>query len=240
VRVAIAGAGNVGQFIAADLLAAGHQVTMLEKDPRVVEAARPGLDEAEWFPFDACEVLSLVMAGLAHADVVVAATGDDEDNLVISLLAKQEFAVPRVVARVNNPKNHALFTEAWGVDVAVSTPHILRSLVEEAVTVGSMVRVMQFEQGHVALHAVTLAEGSPSVGRTLRDLTLPVDAAAVAVVREGHVVVPKEETVFAGGDEVLVVASEGSEGYVREVLVGEAPPPAEQGPRQEPADQRSS
>ena len=243
-RVAIAGAGNVGQFIAADLLAAGHQVTMLEKDPKVVEAARPGLDEAEWFPFDACEVLSLVMAGLAHADVVVAATGDDEDNLVISLLAKQEFAVPRVVARVNNPKNHDLFTEAWGVDVAVSTPHILRSLVEEAVTVGSMVRVMQFEQGHVSLHAVTLAEESPSVGRTLRDLALPVDAAAVAVVREGHVVVPKEETVFAGGDEVLVVAAEGSESYVREVLVGGAPPeegpPTEEGPRPEPADQRSS
>ncbi|HEX8135879.1 MAG TPA: TrkA family potassium uptake protein [Actinomycetes bacterium] len=243
-RVAIAGAGNVGQFIAADLLAAGHQVTMIEKDPAVVEAARPGLEDAEWFPFDACEVLSLVMAGLAHADVVVAATGDDEDNLVISLLAKQEFAVPRVVARVNNPKNHALFTEAWGVDVAVSTPHILRSLVEEAVTVGSMVRVMQFEQGHVALHAVTLADESPSVGRTLRDLALPVDAAAVAVVREGHVVVPKEETVFAGGDEVLVVAAEGSESYVREVLVGEAPPeggsPAEQGQPAEPADQRSS
>jgi len=244
VRAAIAGAGNVGQFIAADLLAAGHQVTMIEKDPAVVEAARPGLEDAEWFPFDACEVLSLVMAGLAHADVVVAATGDDEDNLVISLLAKQEFAVPRVVARVNNPKNHALFTEAWGVDVAVSTPHILRSLVEEAVTVGSMVRVMQFEQGHVSLHAVTLAEESPSVGRTLRDLALPVDAAAVAVVREGHVVVPKEETVFAGGDEVLVVAAEGSESYVREVLVGEAPPeggsPAEQGQPAEPADQRSS
>jgi trk system potassium uptake protein len=244
VRVAIAGAGNVGQFIAADLLAAGHQVTMIEKDPAVVEAARPGLEDAEWFPFDACEVLSLVMAGLAHADVVVAATGDDEDNLVISLLAKQEFAVPRVVARVNNPKNHDLFTEAWGVDVAVSTPHILRSLVEEAVTVGSMVRVMQFEQGHVSLHSVTLAEESPSVGRTLRDLALPVDAAAVAVVREGHVVVPKEETVFAGGDEVLVVAAEGSESYVREVLVGEAPPaegpPAEEGQPAEPADQRSS
>jgi trk system potassium uptake protein len=243
VRVAIAGAGNVGQFIAADLLAAGHQVTMIEKDPAVVEAARPGLEDAEWFPFDACEVLSLVMAGLAHADVVVAATGDDEDNLVISLLAKQEFAVPRVVARVNNPKNHALFTEAWGVDVAVSTPHILRSLVEEAVTVGSMVRVMQFERGHVSLHSVTLADESPSVGRTLRDLALPVDAAAVAVVREGHVVVPKEETVFAGGDEVLVVTAEGSESYVREVLVGEAPPegpPVEQGPRPEPADQRSS
>jgi trk system potassium uptake protein TrkA len=221
--VAIAGAGNVGQFIAADLLAAGHQVTMLEKDPVVIESARRSLEEAEWFPFDACEVLSLVMAGIAHADVVVAATGDDEDNLVISLLAKQEFAVPRVVARVNNPKNHGLFNEAWGVDVAVSTPHILRSLVEEAVTVGNMVRLMQFEQGQVSLHEVRLAEGSPSIGKTLRELRLPVDAALVAVVREGHVVVPKEDSVFAAGDEVLAVTSEGSEDVVRAQLVGEQP-----------------
>ena len=220
-RVAIAGAGNVGQFIAADLLAAGHQVTMIEKDLHVLEVARPALKEAEWFPFDACEVLSLVMAGIAHADVMVAATGDDEDNLVVSLLAKQEFAVPRVVARVNNPKNHGLFNEAWGVDVAVSTPHILRSLVEEAVTVGNMVRLLQFDQGQVSLHEVRLAEGSPSIGKTLRDLRLPVDAALVAVVREGHVIVPREDTVFAAGDEVLAVSSEGSEEYLREQLVGE-------------------
>jgi trk system potassium uptake protein len=107
--------------------------------------------------------------------------------------------------------------------VAVSTPHILRSLVEEAVTVGSMIKVMQFERGHVSLHAITLADRSAAVSRTLRDLSLPVDAAAVAVVREGHVVVPKEDTVFAAGDEVLVVTSEGSEAQVRDLLVGEGP-----------------
>jgi trk system potassium uptake protein TrkA len=114
--------------------------------------------------------------------------------------------------------------------VAVSTPHILRSLVEEAVTVGSMITVMQFERGHVSLHAVNLADRSVAVGQTLRDLALPMDAAVVAVVREGHVVVPKEDTVFAAGDEVLVVASEGSESQVRELLVGEdqeEPPPSE-------------
>jgi trk system potassium uptake protein TrkA len=221
-KVAIAGAGNVGQFIAADLLPFGHHVIMLERDPAIVDIARHGaLEDAEWFTVDACEVLSLEFAGLRYADVVVAATGDDEDNLVISLLAKQEFAVTRVVARVNNPKNHGLFTEAWGVDVAVSTPHILRSLVEEAVTVGAMVRLMQFEQGHVSLHEVTLAEGSPSIGRTLVDLALPVDAAVVAVVREGHVVRPKEDTVLAVGDEVLAIASEASEGDVRRALVAD-------------------
>src|SRR5215217_1520606 len=166
-RVAIAGAGNVGQFIAADLLAAGHQVTMIEKDLHVVEVARPALKEAEWFPFDACEVLSLVMAGVAHADVMVAATGDDEDNLVISLLAKQEFAVPRVVARVNNPKNEWMFNEMWGVDVAVSTPHLLTALVEQAVSVGSLVRLLSFEGGRARLSEATLTDGSPAVGRDL-------------------------------------------------------------------------
>jgi trk system potassium uptake protein len=102
------------------------------------------------------------------------------------------------------------------------------------VTVGSMIKVMQFERGHVSLHAVNLADRSAAVGRTLRDLALPVDAAAVAVVREGHVVVPKEDTVFADGDEVLVVTSEGSESEVRELLVGESEEPEEaEGPEAE-------
>jgi trk system potassium uptake protein TrkA len=221
VRVAIAGAGNVGQFIAADLLSAGHEVLMLEKDPAVVETARPALADAEWFVVDACEVLSLEFAGLRHADVVVAATGDDEDNLVVSLLAKQEFAVPRVVARVNNPKNHGLFTEAWGVDVAVSTPHILRSLVEEAVSVGSMVHLLSFEQGHVSMLEATLVKESPSVGRTISDLALPMDSAIVGVIREGHVVRPRDDTVLAAGDEVLVISSDAAADQVRHALVAE-------------------
>jgi trk system potassium uptake protein TrkA len=229
--VAIAGAGNVGQFIAADLLPAGHEVMMLEKDPAVVEMAKPSLSTAEWFVVDACEVLSLEFAGLRHADVVVAATGDDEDNLVISLLAKQEFAVPRVVARVNNPKNHGLFTEAWGVDVAVSTPHILRSLVEEAVAVGSMVHLLRFEQGHVSLLEVTLVKESPSVGRTLSDLALPMDSAVTAVVREGHVVRPRDDTILAAGDEVLVIASDAATEEVRRALVADG---GEQQARQSP------
>src|SRR5205807_259439 len=113
VKVAIAGAGNVGTFIAADLYEAGHDVLVIEEDVDLVAKLRPTLP-VTWFVGDACEVKSLHEAGLAGADVVVAATGDDEDNLVISLLAKQEFAVPRVVARVNHPKNHWLFDQAWG------------------------------------------------------------------------------------------------------------------------------
>src|SRR5207247_11000109 len=100
---------------------------------------------------DACEPYVLEEAKLGQADVIVAATGDDEDNLVVSLLAKQEFAVPRVVARVNHPRNEWMFTEQWGVDAAVSPPHILTALVEEAVTVGDVVRMLKCECGQVDL-----------------------------------------------------------------------------------------
>ena len=135
----------------------------------------------EWMVRDACEVSALDAAGLATADVVVAATGDDEDNLVVSLLAKQEFAVPRVVARVNHPKNHWLFNQTWGVDIAVSTPHLLAALVEEAVSVGSLVRILQLESSGAHLVEVTLAPGSPAAGRELALLGMPRDATVVAV-----------------------------------------------------------
>ena len=195
-KVAIAGAGNVGTFIAADLYEAGHTVLVIEEDVDLVAKLRPTLP-VTWFVGDACEVKSLHEAGLAGTDVVVAATGDDEDNLVISLLAKQEFAVPRVVARVNHPKNHWLFNQAWGVDAPVSTPHLLTALVE-----------------------VTLADESPAAGRTVADLAVPRDATLVAVVRDGHVVVPRGDTVLQIGDEVLALVTPDSEGKVKELLIG--------------------
>jgi trk system potassium uptake protein TrkA len=219
VKVAIAGAGNVGTFIAADLQGAGHTVLLIEQDPDLVALLSPTLD-VQWFVGDACEVVSLHEAGLADADVVVAATGDDEDNLVVSLLAKQEFAVPRVVARVNHPKTHWLFNQAWGVDVSVSTPHLLTALVEEAVSVGSLVRLLQFEHGGARLVEVTLAEDSPAVENAIIALDIPRDATIVAIVRENHVIVPRGDTVVQGGDEVLALVTSESEGAVKTILVG--------------------
>jgi len=185
-------------------------------NPDLVARLRTTLD-VEWFIADACEVRSLHAAGLADADVVVAATGDDEDNLVVSLLAKQEFAVPRVVARVNHPANQWLFNEGWGVDVSVSTPHLLTALVEEAVSVGSLVRLLQFQDARLV--EVTLAETSPAVGKTIAELGVPRDATIVAVIRERHVIVPRGETGIAAGDEVLVLVTPESEDEVRALLV---------------------
>jgi trk system potassium uptake protein TrkA len=218
-RVAIAGAGNVGLFIANDLAAGGHDVQLIEQEPNVVERANvlPGV---EWHIADACEVSSLREAGLERCDVVVAATGDDEDNLVVSLLAKQEFGVPRVIARVNHPKNEWMFNENWGVDVSVSTPHLITALVEEAVSVGRLVRLLQFEGGAVRLVEVTLAPDAPVIDRAIKDLDIPRDATIVAVVRRDHVVMPRGDTEFEAGDEVLAMVTADSEEDVRRILTG--------------------
>jgi trk system potassium uptake protein TrkA len=219
VKVAIAGGGSVGTAIAADLKRNGHDVLLIEKDPELVERLRPTLD-ITWVAADACEVSSLDAAGLGQVDVAVAATGDDEDNLVISLLAKQEFAVPRVVARVNHPKNQWLFNESWGVDVSVSTPALMTALVEEAVSVGSLVRLLKFEGGNAHLVEVTLAEDSPAQQVSLADLGLPRSATVVAVVREEHLVVPRGDTVLSAGDEVVLLVTDEVEDEVQRLLVG--------------------
>jgi trk system potassium uptake protein TrkA len=218
-RVAIAGAGNVGLFIANDLHGAGHDVQLIEQNPAVVERAIAD-EGVEWFIADACEVSSLKEAGLERCDVVVAATGDDEDNLVISLLAKQEFAVPRVIARVNHPKNEWMFNENWGVDLSVSTPHLITALVEEAVEVGRLVRLLQFEGGNARLVEATLAADAPVVDKAIAELDIPRDATIVAVVRDQHVVMPRGDTVFEAGDEVLAMVTPDAEEDVRRLLTG--------------------
>jgi trk system potassium uptake protein TrkA len=218
-KVAICGAGKVGAYIAADLRTAGHDVLIIEKDVDLVARMQPTLD-VRWFVADACELSSLAETGIAECEVVVAATGEDQVNLVISLLAKQEFAVPRVVARVNHPKNHWLFNESWGVDVAVSTPHLLTALVEEAVSVGSLVQLLQFEGGDASLVEVTLADDSPAAGRSIAELGVPRDASIVALVRERRLLVPRGDTVIQAGDEVLALVTTESEADVKTLLIG--------------------
>jgi trk system potassium uptake protein TrkA len=219
VKVVVTGAGKVGRHLAADLAARGHEVTVVEQDKEALERARRDLPPTVTVLLgDACEPYVLEEAKLVEADVLVAATGDDEDNLVTSLLAKQEFGVPRVLARVNHPNNEWMFTEAWGVDAAVSPPHILTALVEEAVTVGDVVRLLKLERGRVTLVELTLGEGSRACGRPMYELRLPRDSAIVAIIREEHVVIPQPETVLTAGDEVIAIARPEAEEDLRRAL----------------------
>jgi trk system potassium uptake protein TrkA len=204
-RVAIAGAGNVGRSIASELIGNGHEVLLVEREPRSMKVASvPG---AEWLLADACELETLVQARLQSCQVVVAATGDDKVNLVVALLAKTEFGVDRVVARVNHPKNEWLFNESWGVDVSVSSPRLLAAVVEEAVTVGDLVRLLTLQKGEANLVEVTLAQDAPQVGTLVGQVPWPQDSALVAILREGHVIVPTPDAALEGGDELLIVAT---------------------------------
>jgi trk system potassium uptake protein TrkA len=219
-RVIITGGGAIGRHLAADLVERRHEVTLIEQDKETVDALRQEIPQVDLLLGDACEPWVLEGAELGRADVVVAATGDDEDNLVTSLLAKQEFAVPRVLARVNHPNNEWLFTEQWGVDQSVSPPHILTAMVEEAVTTGDLVQLLRLEGGRISIVEMTLAEGSPAAGRPIYELRLPSGAAIVAVLRDGHVVVPQPETVLTEGDEVLALTEPDQERALRDAIVG--------------------
>jgi trk system potassium uptake protein TrkA len=219
-NIVIAGGGSVGRFIAEQLVSTGHQITIIDGDADVVSRHHETLENVTWMKGDACDMDILRDAGLERADVMASVTGDDEDNLVVSLLAKQEFAVPRVVARVNNPKNEWMFNETWGVDVSVSTPHLITGLVQEAVSVGSFVRLLSFEGGRAKLAEVTLAEGSPAADREIAELGFPRDTTVVAILREEKVVVPRGDTILRLGDEVLVLVTSESEDAVRALLVG--------------------
>lgn len=215
-RVVIAGAGKVGRSIARELVSNGHQVLLIDKDAQL---ARPGTVEgADSLLADACEISALDEAMLAHCQVVVAATGDDKVNLVVSFLAKTEYGVPRVVARVNHPKNEWMFNEAWGVDVAVSTPRMLSALVEEAVSVGDLVRLFTFRQGDANLVEITLSADSPVVGQRVGDQDWPTDTALVAIVRGPRVITPSADDPLDVGDELLFVASPDQESELQRML----------------------
>ena len=215
-RVAIAGAGAVGRSIARELLENGHDVLLIDHAPRSIKA--DSLPGAEWLLADACEISSLDEAALQRCNVVIAATGDDKVNLVVSLLAKTEYGVPRVVARINHPSNEWLFNESWGVDVAVSTPRLLSALVEEAVSVGDLVRLMTFRQSEASLVELTLSADAPLVGRRFGDIDWPTDTALVAILREGRVIVPQPDDPLEAGDELLFVASQDVEDQLAALL----------------------
>jgi trk system potassium uptake protein TrkA len=208
VKVVIAGGGSVGTSIALDLLDRHHEVTLIEQTPATAERLKNQLPGVNVIAADACEYASLAGADVRSADVMIAATGDDEDNLVVSWLSKQEFGVPRVIARINNARNEWLFNESWGVDVSVSTPALITSLVDEAVEVGAIIQLMTLAHGRMRLIEVTLDENAPAVVQNLSldELRLPDAVRVVAVVRNEQPLVPSPTMHFLVDDHVVLMA----------------------------------
>ncbi len=215
-RVVIAGAGSVGRSIARELLHNGHQVLLIDKDADDVQASR--VPEAAWLLADACEITVLEEAKVQECDVVVAATGDDKANLVVSLLSKTEFGVPRTVARVNNPKNEWMFDESWGVDVAVSTPRLMTALVEEAVSVGDLVRIFQFQQAKASMVELTMPAQSPYIGKRIGEIDWPEDTVLVGIIRDDRPIAPSRDDAVEAHDELLFITTPDSEDSLEEML----------------------
>lgn len=213
-RVIIAGAGTLGQEMAMALTAAKNEVTLVDQDDQLVERLK-GHMRAQVLHGDACEPTVLEEAGALKADVLVATTDGDEDNLVISLLAKRHFDVPRVVARVNSPENHWLFNDRWGVDVAVSASSTLLSLIQEATGSADTVGLLELGKAGVRLIETTLTEESSAVGKTLSEIKLPAGSIVATVIRSGEPNVPGGSFELEVGDEVLVVSEHATEAEVR-------------------------
>jgi trk system potassium uptake protein TrkA len=216
-KIAIAGAGNVGRSIARELLENGHHILLIDRDPKALKIE--SVPNAQWLMADVCEISSLDNAKLDTCQVLIAATGDDKVNLVASLLAKTEYGVPRVVARVNHPKNEWMFDSSWGVDVSVSTPRIISAIVEEAVSVGDVVRLFSLRKGEASLVEITLPEEAKCLGRTVEEVKLPDNATLAAIVRDGQVITPHAHDVYSAGDELLFIATEAAEELLKNCFI---------------------
>lgn len=220
-QVLIVGAGSVGSSIARELLGHGHQVTMVDEKPESI--GRTDLPGAQWLVGDACELAVLRRAQPESADVIVAATGDDKTNLVVSLLARSEFGVPRTVGRVNNPKNEWLFDDAWGVDVAVSTPRLMTALVEEAVEVGDVVRLLSLQASGATLVEYTVPLEHALVGTPVGQVPWPEQTTLVAVLRDGLPLAPSPQDVLEGDDELFFLSAQDGEARLRELIGADSP-----------------
>lgn len=202
----VVGGGKTGSYLANSLVEDGHTVTVIEKSPEVFAKLRREVS-TEMLQTDGCDPEKLEEAGIGKADLVVAVTGDDEDNLVVSQLAKYTFNVPRVIARVNNPKNRWLFDRQWGVDVAVSAVHVIAKIIQEEASLGDIVTLMKLKEGNVALVEVKLDSEAKAVGKAVKDLALPEDAVLVAILRGERIIPPRGDTIIEAADELLAITS---------------------------------
>jgi len=215
--ILIIGAGITGRHLAESLVERGQEVTVIEKESAACAHLRTW-GKVNVVQGDGCDPTVLRAAGAHQAEVVMILTGHDEENLVAAFVAKREFNVPRVIARVNYPGNEWLFTPDLGVDDAVSSAHVIAKLLEEEISVGELVTLLKLAHGDIAVVEETVAEGSPAAHRMLSDLALPEDCALVAVVRGSHVLVPGPRTVLQPGDEVLAVVKVESEARLVDLL----------------------
>ncbi len=213
----IVGGGRGGSYLAHDLEGQGYAVKIIDQRPEVVAKLRQEFG-GTIVCGDGCSPQVLEEAGIDKASLVVAMTAGDEDNLVICRLSKRHFGVPRVIARVNNPRNEWLYTRAWGVDVAVSQVHLTAKLIEEEIGLGELVTLLKLQRGEVALVELVLPDGGRAAGRAIRDIGLPSESIIVSIIRDGRLVFPRGDTVLQPQDEILAVTTVRAEAALKAAL----------------------
>lgn len=216
--VVIIGGGNVGYYLAKTLRDNSHEVVLMEKDRALHKVIAEEFGEMV-MQGDGCEVRLLEEAGVGRADVVVACTGDDEDNLVICQMSKLKFSVPRTIARVNNPRNEPLFTQ-MGIDGTVSSTKIIYNMIEQEIETGDVIPLAPLKRGQLEVVEVEIGERSVVLGRSVTELELPGDALVICVIRDDHGMLPTAETRFEVNDSVLTIVKASDEPILRETFAG--------------------
>jgi trk system potassium uptake protein TrkA len=217
-KIVVVGAGKVGYYLAKRLYHGKHIVSIVEKDKSTCEEIAKEL-EVLVINGDGCDPAILEEAGVKHADVVAAVTGEDEDNIIVCQLSKELFHTRRTVGRVNNPDNERVFAEL-GIDVPVDATMIIGKIIEEEVSFADFVNLMSFKRGKLAIVRVDLSADSPVVNKKIKDIELPKDAVLVSIVRGEEVILPKGNTVLVAGDDIIAMAMVGNEASLINMLVG--------------------
>jgi len=216
--VIIVGGGKTGSQLASQLLSGGHTVKLIEDRPAVLERLQEELPSEVIVSGDGSSPSVLESAGIQQAQVLAAVTGEDEDNLVITTLGRFEFGVPRIIARVNNPKNVWLFTPEMGVDVALSQSDILAKLIAEEMSLGDMMTLLKLRKGEFSIVEEKVHPMAVVVGKMLRDIELPPKCVFAAVIRKGQLIVPNGSTELAPVDEVIALVHASQAGKLAELL----------------------
>jgi trk system potassium uptake protein TrkA len=204
-NVLVIGGGKTGSHLAAQLLEQGYQVKVIEDRPAVVERLRKELPPETVFEGDGTSPFCLEQAGIQQVNVVAAVTGDDDENLVIATLARFEFRVPRVIARVNNPKNAWLFTREMGVDVALNQADLMARLIAEEMSLGDMMTLLKLRRGEFSIVEEKAHPDSPAIGKEVHELALPEQCVLTAIIRRGQLILPRGNTRIEAADEILAV-----------------------------------
>jgi len=217
--VIIVGGGKVGYYLTKELGQEGHEVLVIEKDRKTAAFLAEELGEIVMLG-DGCEIRTMAEAGMGRANVVVAVTGDDEDNLVICQMAKRQFGVPRTIARVNDPKNEALLREL-GIDQTVSSTRIIFNLLEQQIETGQVIPLAALKNGEIEVVEANITGESPVVGMKIGQLDLPSNTLIISVIRDEHATIPHADTKLRSGDSVIAMIKAEREKELRAVFSGE-------------------